>query len=140
MFIIEKPKQIHLSSWKKMFDNSQMFRKSSENNFDLLWNSVIKEESYAFSAKNEGDFLGFTVASIYENYKEKYLYLDLLFVEQKYRKMGVGTALLNKIEEISTNLELEFFVHGIEKTNLIAHRLFNNYKKIEKIIYKKKLD
>ena len=58
MFIIEKPKQIHLSSWKKMFDNSQMFRKSSENNFDLLWNSVIKEESYAFSAKNEGDFLG----------------------------------------------------------------------------------
>jgi ribosomal protein S18 acetylase RimI-like enzyme len=122
-----------------------MFEKSQNNNhlkynFNLFWTSALKEECFAFSAKNEGEFLGFIVASIFEGFFEKYIFLETIFVDQSYRKMGVGRALLNKVEEISTSLELDFFIHQVEKSNLVAQRLLNNYEKIDKMVYRKKFN
>ena len=137
--MIEKPKEIHLTAWKEMFEKSQN-NNSSKDNFNLFWTSALKEECFAFSAKNEGEFLGFIVASIFEGFFEKYLFLETIFVDQSYRKMGVGRALLNKVEEISTSLELDFFIHQVEKSNLVAQRLLNNYEKIDKMVYRKKFN
>ena len=137
--MIEKPKEIHLTAWKEMFEKSQN-NNSSKDNFNLFWTSALKEECFAFSAKNEGEFLGFIVASIFEGFFEKYLFLETIFVDQSYRKMGVGRALLNKIEEISLSLELDFFIHQVEKSNLVAQRLLNNYEKIDKMVYRKKFN
>ncbi|MDB2435151.1 GNAT family N-acetyltransferase [Alphaproteobacteria bacterium] len=139
MFMIEKPKEIHLTAWKEMFEKSQN-NNSSKDNFNLFWTSALKEECFAFSAKNEGEFLGFIVASIFEGFFEKYLFLETIFVDQSYRKMGVGRALLNKVEEISLSLELDFFIHQVEKSNLVAQRLLNNYEKIDKMVYRKKFN
>ncbi|MDB9825101.1 GNAT family N-acetyltransferase [Alphaproteobacteria bacterium] len=139
MFMIEKPKEIHLTAWKEMFEKSQN-NNSSKDNFNLFWTSALKEECFAFSAKNEGEFLGFIVASIFEGFFEKYLFLETIFVDRSYRKMGVGRALLNKVEEISLSLELDFFIHQVEKSNLVAQRLLNNYEKIDKIVYRKKFN
>ena len=139
MFTIEKPKEIHLSSWQELFETSQE-NSNKKHNFSLFWASALKEECCAFAAKNEGEFLGFAVASVFEGFFEKYIYLDILFVDANYRKMGVGRALLNKIEEISSTMGLDFYVHQIEKTNLIARRLLNDYEKIDRMIYKKKFD
>jgi ribosomal protein S18 acetylase RimI-like enzyme len=139
MFVIEKPKEIHLTAWKEMFEKSQN-NNSSKDNFNLFWTSALKEECFAFSAKNEGEFLGFIVASIFEGFFEKYLFLETIFVDQSYRKMGVGRALLNKVEEISLSLELDFFIHQVEKSNLVAQRLLNNYEKIDKMVYRKKFN
>ena len=139
MFIIEKPKEIHLIAWKEMFEKSQT-NIHSKHNFNLFWTSSLKEECFAFSAKNEGEFLGFIVASIFEGFFEKYLFLETIFVDQSYRKMGVGRALLNKVEEISTSLELDFFIHQVDKSNLVAQRLLNNYEKIDKMVYRKKFN
>ena len=139
MFMIEKPKEIHLTAWKEMFEKSQN-NNSSKDNFNLFWTSALKEECFAFSAKNEGEFLGFIVASIFEGFFEKYLFLETIFVDQSYRKMGVGRALLNKIEEISLSLELDFFIHQVEKSNLVAQRLLNDYEKIDKMVYRKKFN
>lgn len=139
MFTIEKPKEIHLSSWKELFENSQQ-NSNKEHNFSLFWASALKEDCFTFAAKNEGEFLGFAVASVFEGFFEKYIYLDILFVNANFRKMGAGRALLNKIEEISNNMGLEFYIHQIEKTNLVAKRLLNDYEKIERMIYKKKFD
>ena len=133
--MIEKPKEIHLTAWKEMFEKSQN-NNSSKDNFNLFWTSALKEECFAFSAKNEGEFLGFIVASIFE----KYLFLETIFVDQSYRKMGVGRALLNKVEEISLSLELDFFIHQVEKSNLVAQRLLNDYEKIDKMVYRKKFN
>ena len=137
--MIEKPKEIHLTAWKEMFEKSQN-NNSSKDNFNLFWTSALKEECFAFSAKNEGEFLGFIVASIFEGFFEKYLFLETIFVDQSYRKMGVGRALLNKIEEISLSLELDFFIHQVEKSNLVAQRLLNDYEKIDKMVYRKKFN
>ncbi|MDA9162950.1 GNAT family N-acetyltransferase [Alphaproteobacteria bacterium] len=137
--MIEKPKEIHLTAWKEMFEKSQN-NNSSKDNFNLFWTSALKEECFAFSAKNEGEFLGFIVASIFEGFFEKYLFLETIFVDQSYRKMGVGRALLNKVEEISLSLELDFFIHQVEKSNLVAQRLLNNYEKIDKMVYRKKFN
>ena len=137
--MIEKPKEIHLTAWKEMFEKSQN-NNSSKDNFNLFWTSALKEECFAFSAKNEGEFLGFIVASIFEGFFEKYIFLETIFVDQSYRKMGVGRALLNKVEEISTSLELDFFIHQVEKSNLVAQRLLNNYEKIDKMVYRKKFN
>ena len=139
MFVIEKPKEIHLTAWKEMFEKSQN-NNHSNHNFNLFWTSALKEECFAFSAKNEGEFLGFIVASIFEGFFEKYLFLETIFVDQSYRKMGVGRALLNKVEEISLSLELDFFIHQVEKSNLVAQRLLNNYEKIDKMVYRKKFN
>ena len=139
MFVIEKPKEIHLTAWKEMFEKSQN-NNSSKDNFNLFWTSALKEECFAFSAKNEGEFLGFIVASIFEGFFEKYLFLETIFVDQSYRKMGVGRALLNKVEEISLSLELDFFIHQVEKSNLVAQRLLNDYEKIDKMVYRKKFN
>ncbi len=137
--MIEKPKEIHLIAWKEMFEKSQS-NNYSKHNFNLFWTSALKEECFAFSAKNEGEFLGFIVASIFEGFFEKYLFLQTIFVDQSYRKMGVGRALLNKVEEISLSLELDFFIHQVEKSNLVAQRLLNNYEKIDKMVYRKKFN
>ena len=137
--MIEKPKEIHLTAWKEMFEKSQN-NNSSKDNFNLFWTSALKEECFAFSAKNEGEFLGFIVASIFEGFFEKYIFLETIFVDQSYRKMGVGRALLNKVEEISLSLELDFFIHQVEKSNLVAQRLLNNYEKIDKMVYRKKFN
>ncbi len=139
MFMIEKPKEIHLTTWKAMFEKSQINNKSNHN-FNLFWASALKEECFAFSAKNEGEFLGFIVASVYEGFFEKYLFLETIFVDQSYRKMGVGRALLNKVEEVSVSLGLDFFIHQVEKSNLVAQRLLSNYEKIDKMVYKKKFN
>ena len=139
MFVIEKPKEIHLTAWREMFEKSQN-NNHSNHNFNLFWTSSLKEECFAFSAKNEGEFLGFIVASIFEGFFEKYLFLETIFVDQSYRKMGVGRALLNKVEEISLSLELDFFIHQVEKSNLVAQRLLNDYEKIDKMVYRKKFN
>jgi hypothetical protein len=62
--------------------------------------------------------------------------IAMLFVQ----KMGVGRALLNKVEEISSTLGLNFYNERVEKTNLIAQRLLNDYQKIDLMIYKKKFN
>ncbi len=138
MFTIEKPKEIHLGSWRAMFDQLEPSINSSKNGFELFWSMAFKENNFAFSAKNEGEFMGFCLASVHSGINEHYLYMEILFIEPQFRKLGVGRALLNKLEETASDLNLDFYVHGIEKVNLVAQRLFTNYEKVDRIIYRKK--
>lgn len=123
-----------------MFMKSQERRNNKDFNFDLFWASALKEDCYAFCAKNEGEFLGFAVACLSNTFIEKYMRLEVLFVDPNYRKMGVGRALLNKVEEISSTLGLNFYIERVEKTNLIAQRLLSDYQIIDLMIYKKKFN
>jgi len=138
LFVIEKPKEIHLATWRDMFMKSQK-RNNEDCDFDLFWASALKEDCHAFCAKNNGEFLGFVAACLSNTFIEKYIHLEILFVDPNHRKMGVGRALLNKVEEISSTLGLNFYVEHVEKTNLIAQRLLNDYQKIDLMIYKKKV-
>ncbi len=140
MFTIEKPKEIHLNSWKEIINesassNSFQFKKV---NFSLFWTCIFQDDYFAFAAKNEDKFMGIVVAKINETYYEKNVVLDVLYVLQDFRKIGVARALMNKIEEIAKEKNLDLIIKGVEKSNLLAQKLFKNYAVVNRTRYLKK--
>ena len=140
MFTIEKPKEIHLNSWKEIINesassNSFQFEKV---NFSLFWTCIFQDDYFAFAAKNEDKFMGIVIAKINETYYEKNIALDVLYVLQDFRKMGVARALINKIEEIAKEKNLDLIIKDVEKSNLLAQKLFKNYAVVNRTRYLKK--
>jgi len=140
MFIIEKPKEIHIQSWKEIIAQSS----SSHNfqyeqvNFDMFWNCIFQDDYFAFAAKNEDKFMGIIVARMNETYYQKIIELDVLFVLPDFRKIGVARALVNKIESIAKENKLDLIIKGVEKSNLLAQKLFKNYEEISRTRFLKK--
>ena len=56
----------------------------------------------------------------------------------EFRKIGVARALINKIETIAKEQNLDLVVRGVEKSNLIAQKLFKNYLEINRSRFIKK--
>ena len=140
MFTIEKPKQIHLQSWKNIINESASSNsfQFSEVNFSLFWTCVFQDDYFAFVAKNEDKFMGIIVAKINETYYEKNIVLDVLYVLQDFRKIGVARSLMNKVEEIAKDQKLDLIIKGVEKSNLLAQKLFKNYTVVNRTRYLKK--
>ena len=140
MFTIEKPKQIHLQSWKNIINESASSNsfQFDEVNFSLFWTCVFQDDYFAFAAKNEDKFMGIIVAKINETYYEKNIVLDVLYVLQDFRKIGVARSLMNKVEEIAKDQKLDLIIKGVEKSNLLAQKLFKNYSVINRTRYLKK--
>ena len=140
MFTIEKPKEIHIQSWKEIITQSS----SSHNfqyeqvNFDMFWNCIFREDYFAFAAKNQDKFMGIIVGRINETYFQKIIEIDVLFVLPDFRKMGVARALVNKIESIAKEKKLDLIIKGVEKSNLLAQKLFKNYEEISRTRFLKK--
>ncbi len=140
MFTIERPKEIHLNSWKEIINESASSNsfQFEEVNFSLFWNCIFRDDYFAFAAKNEDKFMGIVVAKINETYYEKNIVLDVLYVLQDFRKIGVARALMNKIEEIAKEKNLDLIIKGVEKSNLLAQKLFKNYVVVNRTRYLKK--
>ncbi|MDC3146150.1 GNAT family N-acetyltransferase [Alphaproteobacteria bacterium] len=140
MFTIEKPKQIHLQSWKNIINESASSNsfQFSEVNFNLFWTCVFQDDYFAFAAKNEDKFMGIIVAKTNETYYEKNIVLDVLYVLQDFRKIGVARSLMNKVEEIAKDQKLDLIIKGVEKSNLLAQKLFKNYTVVNRTRYLKK--
>ena len=140
MFTIEKPKQIHIQSWKNIIEQSLPSHNFQyENiNFDMFWSNIFQDDFFAFAAKNEDKFMGIIVAKINETYYQKIIELDVLFVLQDFRKIGVARALVNKIESISSEKKIDLIISGVEKSNLLAQKLFKNYEEISRTRFLKK--
>ena len=140
MFTIEKPKQIHLQSWKNIINESASSNsfQFDEVNFSLFWTCIFQDDYFAFAAKNEDKFMGIVVAKINETYYEKNIVLDVLYVLQDFRKIGVARSLMNKVEEIAKDQKLDLIIKGVEKSNLLAQKLFKNYTVVNRTRYLKK--
>ena len=140
MFTIEKPKEIHLKSWKDIINESASSNsfQFDEVNFSLFWQCIFQDDYFAFAAKNEDKFMGIVVAKINETYYEKNIVLDVLYVLQDFRKIGVARSLMNKVEEIAKDQKLDLIIKGVEKSNLLAQKLFKNYIVINRTRYLKK--
>ena len=140
MFTIEKPKQIHLQSWKNIINESASSNsfQFDEVNFSLFWTCVFQDDYFAFAAKNEDKFMGIIVAKINETYYEKNIVLDVLYVLQDFRKIGVARSLMNKVEEIAKDQKLDLIIKGVEKSNLLAQKIFKNYTVVNRTRYLKK--
>jgi len=142
MFTIEKPKEIHIQSWKDIVNEGVVshgiqFKKF---NFDRFWTSIFQDDFYTFAAKNEDKFMGIIVARLNETYFQKIVELDILYVLPDFRKIGVARSLINKVESIAKEQNLDLVIRGIEKSNLLAQKLFKNYLEINRTRYLKKPD
>ena len=112
--------------------------KEPEFNFDRLWTRLFQDNYYAFSAKNEEKFMGVVISRVNETYFQKIMELDVLFVLPDFRKIGVARALINKVETIAKEQNLDLIIRGVEKSNLIAQKLFKNYLEINRSRFIKK--
>ena len=140
MFTIEKPKEIHIQSWKEIIaltPPSHTFQ-YEQVNFDIFWNCIFQDDYFAFATKNEDKFMGIIVGRINETYYQKIIELDVLFVLPDCRKIGVARALVNKIESIAKEKKLDLIIKGVEKSNLLAQKLFKNYEEISRTRFLKK--
>ncbi len=142
MFTIEKPKEIHIQSWKDIVNEGVVshgiqFKKF---NFDRFWTSIFQDDFYTFAAKNEDKFMGIIVARVNETYFQKIVELDILYVLPDFRKIGVARSLINKVESIAQEQNLDLVIRGVEKSNLLAQKLFKNYLEINRTRYLKKPD
>ena len=140
MFSIEKPKEIHLQSWRNMVLESLSSHNFTDNNFnfDRLWTALFQDNYYAFSAKNENKFMGIIISRVNETFFQRIMELDILYVLPDYRKIGVARALINKVETIAKEQNLDLVIRGVEKSNLIAQKLFKNYLEINRSRFVKK--
>jgi ribosomal protein S18 acetylase RimI-like enzyme len=140
MFTIEKPKQIHIKKWKEIIELSLPSHNFQyENiNFDMFWSNIFQDDFFTFAAKNEDKFMGIIVARLNETYFQKIIELDVLFVLPDFRKIGVARSLINKIESIAKEKKLDLIIKGVEKSNLLAQKLFKNYEEISRTRYLKK--
>ena len=129
MFTIEKPKQIHIQSWKEIINqtsSSHTFQFDNIN-FDMFWSNIFQDNFFAFAAKNEDKFMGIIIGRVNETYFQKFIEIDVLFVLPDFRKIGVARSLINKIESIAKEKKLDLVIKGIEKSNLLAQHLFKVY-------------
>ena len=84
--------------------------------------------------------MGIIVARINETYFQKIIELDILYVKPDFRKIGVARSLINKVESIAKEKKLDLIIRGVEKSNLLAQKLFKNYQEINRTRYLKKPD
>ena len=142
MFTIEKPKEIHIQSWKDIINEGVVSHgiQFKNFNFDLFWTSIFQDDFYTFAAKNEDKFMGIIVARLNETYFQKIVELDILYVLPDFRKIGVARSLINKVESIAKEQNLDLVIRGVEKSNLLAQKLFKNYLEINRTRYLKKPD
>ena len=140
MFTIEKPKQIHIQSWKEIINqtsSSHTFQFDNIN-FDMFWSNIFQDNFFAFAAKNEDKFMGIIVGRVNETYFQKIIEIDVLFVLPDFRKIGVARSLINKIESIAKEKKLDIVIKGVEKSNLLAQKLFKDYEEITRTRFIKK--
>ena len=62
----------------------------------------------------------------------------MLFVLPDFRKIGVARSLINKIESIAKEKKLDLVIKGVEKSNLLAQKLFKDYEEITRTRFIKK--
>jgi ribosomal protein S18 acetylase RimI-like enzyme len=140
MFTIEKPKEIHIQSWKEIINqtsSSHTFQFDNIN-FDMFWSNIFQDNFFAFAAKNEDKFMGIIIGRVNETYFQKFIEIDVLFVLPDFRKIGVARSLINKIESIAKEKKLDLVIKGIEKSNLLAQKLFKDYEEITRTRFIKK--
>ena len=140
MFTIEKQKEIHIQSWKEIINqtsSSHTFQFDNIN-FDMFWSNIFQDNFFAFAAKNEDKFMGIIIGRVNETYFQKFIEIDVLFVLPDFRKIGVARSLINKIESIAKEKKLDLVIKGIEKSNLLAQKLFKDYEEITRTRFIKK--
>ena len=139
---------IHIDTWK-VFKFDKDYRDKAT---DELLKNIKEKKGKVYLAKSGNDFIGYIAGYIvpnkkdFETYTWKRGYVDELYLEEKYRRLGIGKKLLGKIEDyfrsqkcdtigfnalFANKNALEFYGKlGFEKRSLFLSKALN--KKVKK--------
>ena len=70
---------------------------------------------------------------------EKYYYLNYLVVSKKYQRLGIGTKLLNKVEELARYHSIDYIEFTSSRENIYNFYEKNNYIKRDTNVFRKEI-
>ncbi len=77
-----------------------------------------------FIAESEDRAVGFLSVEVHHD-PQDYVYLDDFSVTERYRDLGIGTALLRKAEDYASDIGMPAILLHVEKTNTQAFGLYH---------------
>ena len=80
-------------------------------------------EDWICVAEKNGSIVAFLSIEVHRE-EVNYLYYDDFCVREKYRGMGIGTALMNEAENFCRTIGFENIVLHVEKSNALARKLY----------------
>jgi predicted N-acetyltransferase YhbS len=98
----------------------------SQFNSDSFKKVLISDSNFIFVAEDNGTLVGFVTFSIrlVVRYPKPIAELDELFVDEKYRRKGVGKLLMNRVLEKSKELECYRLFIESHYDHKVAHKYY----------------
>ncbi len=100
---------------------------TSKYTLDQVIERVSKIESGVFVACLDNDVIGYIFCDIIREGNGFTLYVDDLCVDQKFRKGGVGKALLDKAASYGKEKECRYIMLNVWEFNETALKFYENY-------------
>ena len=100
-----------------------------ETEFDNFWNyNILKQElendnSIYIVAKNENQIVGF--GGIWKAIDD--VHITNIVVKKNYRKLGIGTKILERLIEISKELDFKSITLEVNENNINAIKLYKKF-------------
>jgi len=82
-------------------------------------------DEWICTAISEGEIIAFLSIEVHHE-KEEYIYIDDFSVTKNCRGMGIGKALMMRVEEYAKELKITDILLHVEKTNSSAYSLYKS--------------
>lgn len=127
-------------SLKKSFPNREIDEGYFFSRVGTLKQYIKENNATVYAVKNEIGLLGFIWFFVKVSVDEKVIHIVHFIVDEKHRGYGVGTKLLNKVEEYSFKKDIGTIELLVTKDNNEAVKFYENRDfQIERFVMKKRL-
>ncbi|WP_124099202.1 GNAT family N-acetyltransferase [Ruminococcus sp. Marseille-P6503] len=139
-----KVRKAEVSDAGQLFQLNEIFNGEGATDFELLKQSLIKnDQEEVFVAESGGKLVGFCCVQIFKSmcYKNFYAEITELFVDEKFRRLGVATAVIGYIEEYFKGKNLAGYQLFTSDKNTNAQACYekSGFARSREIMYRKRL-
>jgi ribosomal protein S18 acetylase RimI-like enzyme len=133
MKAVRKVRESDYSNWLRLWREYLLFYKSEVSDEITLntWNEILNPDGAikAFVAEIDSKVCGIAHCFLRPStwHKVGYLYLEDLFVDQRYRGRGIGRELLDKAASYGREIGAERLYWITKEDNEVARRLYDSY-------------
>jgi ribosomal protein S18 acetylase RimI-like enzyme len=133
MKAVRKVRESDYSDWLRLWREYLLFYKSQVSDEITLntWNEILNPDGAikAFVAEIDSKVCGIAHCFLRPStwHEVGYLYLEDLFVDQRYRGRGIGRELLDKAASYGREIGAERLYWITKEDNEVARRLYDSY-------------
>jgi ribosomal protein S18 acetylase RimI-like enzyme len=133
MKAVRKVRESDYSNWLRLWREYLLFYKSEVSDEITLntWNEILNPDGAikAFVAEIDSKVCGIAHCFLRPStwHEVGYLYLEDLFVDQRYRGRGIGRELLDKAASYGREIGAERLYWITKEDNEVARRLYDSY-------------